>query len=87
MQRKEYLSEQIHERFCKEWVYFTLSATKGKVDGCDVSFLLCGKHAVLCTVEIYGVEDKAGAIPSPLSVSWGLNLFVKRKVKITFWEA
>lgn len=67
MQLEEYLSEQIQKCFCKEWVYFTLSATKGKVNGYDVSFLLCVKHAVFPSIEIYGVEDKAGAIPSPLS--------------------
>ena len=66
---EEYLPEQIHNYFCKEWVYFTLSATKGKVNGYDLSFLLCVKHAVLCAVEIYGVEDKAGAIPSLLSTT------------------
>lgn len=59
----------MHECFCKEWVYFTLSATKGKVNGYDVSFLLCVKHVVFCAVEIYGVEDKAGVIPSLLSTA------------------
>lgn len=62
----EYLSEQIHNCFCKELVYFTLSATKEKVNGYDVSFLLCVKHAVFCAVEIYSVEDKTGAIPNLL---------------------
>lgn len=86
MQLEEYLSEQIQKCFCKEWVYFNLSATKGKVNGYDVSFLLCVKHAVFPAIEIYGVEDKAGAIPSPLSqqsVNSGLNLSVKKYVKKT----
>lgn len=66
---EEYLPEQIYNCFCKEWVYFTLSASKGKVNGQDVSFLLCVKHALFCAVEIYGVEDKAGAIPRLLSTT------------------
>lgn len=69
MQLEEYLSEQIHKCFCNEWVHFILSATEGKVNGCDVSFLLSVKHAVHCAVEIYGVEDKAGAILSLLSTT------------------
>ena len=42
-----------------------------------MSFLFCVKRAVFYTVEIYGVEDKAGAIPSLLSqqsVNLGQNL-------------
>lgn len=65
MQLEEYLSEQIHKCFCKEWVH--LSAAKGKVNGYDVSFMLWVKHVVSCAVEIYGVEDQAVVIPPVLS--------------------
>lgn len=42
-----------------------------------MSLLFCVKRAVFYAVEIYGVEDKAGAIPSLLSqqsVNLGQNL-------------
>lgn len=66
LQQEEYLSEQIHYCYCKEWAYFTLSATEGKVNGYDVSFTWCVKRGVLCTVKIYRAEDKTWAIPSTL---------------------
>lgn len=55
--------------FCKEWVHFTLSATKGKVNGYDISFLYCVKHTVFHAVKVSGMEDKAGAFLSLLSTT------------------
>ena len=50
---------------------------ESKVNEYDASFLFCVKRAVFYAVEIYGMEDKAGAIPSLLSrqsVNLGQNL-------------
>lgn len=50
-----------YQCFCKEWACFTLLATKGKVNGYDVSFSSCVKFTVFCAVEIDGVKEKACA--------------------------